>query len=245
MINDTSFDVAPDGSYEVTLGGPPQERNSMELPDDAGHLATRHYFELAEPAGADPTRVVPLTIERIGDDGRAAGPDRRVGGRGDPQGQQLRARQHARAATAQRAEVAVVRVDRTQRVPEARGARRSRPRRVDAAYCSASYVPPPDEALVVTMRWPECRFGNVTLWTKLPADLRLRGPACGRNRANTTLEPDGSFRIVIAHEDPGVPNFWLDTEGRPSGSVFWRFFLPEGDIDTPEAEVVKLADLKM
>ena len=53
----------------------------------------------------------------------------------------------------------------------------------------------------------------------------------------------GSFRMVIAHEDPGVPN-WIDTEGRPFGMVFWRFFLPEGDVDTPKADVVKLADLR-
>ena len=46
---------------------------------------------------------------------------------------------------------------------------------------------------------------------------------------------------MIAHRDPGVPN-WLDTEGRPFGLVFWRFFLPEGEIDTPQAEVVKLSE---
>ena len=28
------------------------------------------------------------------------------------------------------------------------------------------------------------------------------------------------------------------------GTVFWRFFLPEGDIETPLATVVKFADLK-
>ena len=57
------------------------------------------------------------------------------------------------------------------------------------------------------------------------------------NRKQTKLEPDGSFRMVIAHRDPGVSN-WLDTEGRPFGMVFWRFFLPEGPIETPRAEVV-------
>ena len=48
--------------------------------------------------------------------------------------------------------------------------------------------------------------------------------------------------MVLAHRDPGVPN-WLPTEGRPFGLVFWRFMLPEGPIDTPEAEVVPLASL--
>jgi hypothetical protein len=50
-------------------------------------------------------------------------------------------------------------------------------------------------------------------------------------------EDDGSFTMVIAERDPGVPN-WLDSEGRPFGIVFWRFMLPEGTIETPNAEVV-------
>jgi hypothetical protein len=63
------------------------------------------------------------------------------------------------------------------------------------------------------------------------------------NRVQTVSEPDGSFRLLLAAEDPGLPN-WIDTEGRALGTVFFRFFLPEGDIETPVAEVVKLADLK-
>ena len=39
-----------------------------------------------------------------------------------------------------------------------------------------------------------------------------------------------------------MPN-WLDTEGRALGIVFWRFFLPEGDIDTPQADVVDIDSL--
>jgi len=30
---------------------------------------------------------------------------------------------------------------------------------------------------------------------------------------------------VIAHEDPGVPN-WLDTGGHREGTIFWRYLLP-------------------
>ena len=31
----------------------------------------------------------------------------------------------------------------------------------DAAYTMAPYALAPDEALVITGRWPTCRFGNV------------------------------------------------------------------------------------
>jgi hypothetical protein len=49
--------------------------------------------------------------------------------------------------------------------------------------------------------------------------------------------------MVIAHADPGVAN-WIDTEGRGFGMVFWRFFLPEEEVETPQATVVKLADVR-
>ncbi len=48
--------------------------------------------------------------------------------------------------------------------------------------------------------------------------------------------------MILAHQDPGLPN-WLDTEGRSSGTVYWRFLLPEGDIVTPKAKVVKFSEL--
>jgi hypothetical protein len=107
----------------------------------------------------------------------------------------------------------------------------------------APYLLAPDEALVMAARWPACRFANVSLWNRYLQTYDYAHRPAGRNRANTALEPDGSFRIVIAHQDPGVPN-WIDTEGRGFGMVFWRYFMPEGDIETPKASVVKLADLR-
>ena len=75
-----------------------------------------------------------------------------------------------------------------------------------------------------------------------PADVRLRAPHRVVEPRETKVDADGSFTVVIAHRDPGVPN-WLDTEGRPFGIVFWRFFLPESAIDTPQAKVVNINDL--
>ena len=106
----------------------------------------------------------------------------------------------------------------------------------------APYVLGPDEALVVTGRWPECRFANVCLWNRFSQMYDYVNRQVSRNRANTTLDDDGTFTMVLAHSDPGVAN-WIDTEGRPSGTVFWRYFLPEGDIETPQATVVKFSEL--
>ena len=114
---------------------------------------------------------------------------------------------------------------------------------VDAHYSMAPFFINHDEALGITGRWPECRFGNVCLWNRFQQTLDYTNRSVSLNRAQTDLEADGSFRLVIAHEDPGTPN-WLDTEGNLFGLVFWRFFLARGDVETPRASVVKLADLK-
>jgi hypothetical protein len=108
---------------------------------------------------------------------------------------------------------------------------------VDAAYSMAPYFLGPDEALLITGRWPHCRMANVSLWTRFQQTFDYSNRQVSLNRAQTKLEPDGSFRMVIAHQDPGCDN-WIDTEGRALGIVFWRFFLHEGEIETPQAEVV-------
>ena len=68
----------------------------------------------------------------------------------------------------------------------------------------------------------------------LKANLRIK-----LDRKQTALEPDGSFRIVVAHKDPGTPN-WLDTEGRNFGMMFWRFQLPEEPIEQLRTKVLTL-----
>jgi hypothetical protein len=62
------------------------------------------------------------------------------------------------------------------------------------------------------------------------------------NRKQTTLEPDGSFRMVLAHRDPGVPN-WIDTDGHVRGRLFWRFLLPEERVQPLRTRVVAVADV--
>ena len=99
-----------------------------------------------------------------------------------------------------------------------------------------------DEAREITGRWPECRCANVSLWNRHMQTYDYSNRQVSLNRAQTQLEPDGRFRMLLAHRDPGAPN-WLDTEGRPFGMVFWRFMLPEGSIEKPETRVVPFDSL--
>jgi hypothetical protein len=46
---------------------------------------------------------------------------------------------------------------------------------------------------------------------------------------------------VIAHHDPGVPN-WLDTAGHREGMIFYRYHLAKSK-PIPTARVVKLSEL--
>jgi hypothetical protein len=48
--------------------------------------------------------------------------------------------------------------------------------------------------------------------------------------------------MVVAHRDPGVPN-WLDAAGQRTGMIFWRFLLPEESPPPIEAEVVPVDSL--
>ena len=242
VINDTQFDVAADGSFEFALGGPERVRNWLPLPDDAYALTTRHYFEEQHCIAADASRVIPLAIEVIGESPLPAAPSdasvaigiRRVIGF-------VRGRSLEMPPLANREQPAFV-----SRIPN-QFPKPAKPGAMglaafDAAYSMAPYVIGPDQALVMTARWPNCRCANVDLWTRHQMTYDYANRSVSLNRAQTKLDADGSFRVVIAHENPGVPN-WLDSEGRPFGLVFWRYMLPEGEIETPQARVVPFAEV--
>jgi hypothetical protein len=73
---------------------------------------------------------------------------------------------------------------------------------------------------------PRCRHWSVSLatWWWEAIDFTTRQSSL--NHAQARLDADGVFRGVIAHEDPGVPN-WLDTAGHERGTLIARFVMAE------------------
>jgi len=248
VLNDESFDVDADGRFEILLGGEPRPRNWLALPEVAGSISTRHYFEDPTHAAADPARVPEMRIEVIDDDG-------------DPVTAPPPRPSDASVAAGIRRVAGLVRELTVDRPPQSGAQPRtwiSREPNVfpppgkpgdlglaafDAAYAMAPFLIGPDEALVIRARWPECRYGNVCLWNRHLQTFDYANRSISLNRAQTVAGNDGRLTAVIAHSDPGVPN-WLDSEGRPFGIVYWRFMLPEGDIETPQAEVVPFSELQ-
>jgi hypothetical protein len=62
------------------------------------------------------------------------------------------------------------------------------------------------------------------------------------NHAQVRPGPDGQVRLVVAHQDPGLPN-WIQTAGHRRGTMCLRWV---GATHHPEPalQVVGLADLK-
>lgn len=109
----------------------------------------------------------------------------------------------------------------------------------DNVYSMAPFVLGPKQALIIRGRFPKCRFANVVLFNRFLQTLNYEERQISLNRAQTEQDDQGNFEMVIAHRDPGHPN-WIDTEGRPYGMMFWRFQLPEGEIAPLKTLVVDL-----
>ena len=104
----------------------------------------------------------------------------------------------------------------------------------DNLYMLGMFDLDPGQALVMDIEPPDCRYWSITLesiWHECLDPFRTRSSG---TQAGFTPRPDGTVRVVIAADDPGVPN-WLATGGRGRGYVVLRW------LDNPAAPRVALA----
>jgi hypothetical protein len=114
---------------------------------------------------------------------------------------------------------------------------------VDIFYSMGRWDLGPDDALVMRGTIPPSPFTNVMLWNRHMQTLEYVHRRSSLNASQIRYEADGSYVIVVAHRDPGVPN-WLDTGGHRVGTIFWRYLLPEPDPTVAECEVVPVDSLR-
>jgi hypothetical protein len=87
-----------------------------------------------------------------------------------------------------------------------------------------------DEALVIEVKPPACDSWNFQLNNYWMESLDYRYFTICINKAGAEYEQDGSVRIIVAHHDPGLPN-WINTCGHREGTMLWRWYrLEEGEV---------------
>jgi len=223
--------IAPGDDFELFFGGDGSDPAFIQIPEDVTTLSTREYYvdwQAVEPAT--------FTIECL-DDVPAPSPD------ADLLAAQL---DHA----LEQVESSVfgwndyLKDHRSQGEDNVFAAQQTVAKGLsDARYAFLFWNLAPDEALVIETDAPRARYWGLQLatmgWFEQVDPIRR---ITSINQHQAVPSADGNLRFVLAHADPGVPN-WLDTADHRDGLLTFRWFWPEAD-PTPTSRVVKLADVR-
>lgn len=228
-----------DGCFEIIASGEAHPGNWLPLDERARQIVIRQYFkdwENEEPAT--------FQIERIEEESPPAAPLEAEGGRNASPG------------------VAAILDDAANWVrtstefwggwmPELRAnfqpgeiapARRYVGGADDIYYGNDAYQLAQGDALIVELTPPRARYWAFQLCDVWFVTMDYANTQCSLNDAQLTLDADGKCRIVVAHEDPGIPN-WLDTSGMTEGCLQYRYIWTE-DNPMPSVRTVPVAALR-
>jgi len=227
------FEIAQDGALELWLSPDTHSGNWMEMHPDA-RLMTIRVFQSDWERDAAPV----FHIERVGAEGVP--------------------RPHIDAAFMNRALDRSARwVERTATFWNAyttQGWNRATPNVVNPAgaakggadnilYGSCFWELDEEQALVIRCEQPDAEYWGFTIhtlgWLE-SGDFAERQTSL--NGDQLYLDRDGRVRIVLAHRDPGVPN-WIDIESRRRGLLVYRWVWAR-DNPLPTSEVVGLAEVR-
>jgi hypothetical protein len=239
-LNDTQFKADENGDYEIIVSAEKVDGNWLPMSKGATSLTTRHYYEREQCINNDRLHHIPVDIQNLA----------KVPPRASPNDTDIAA--GIRRVTAfvkgnvipmngENSPAWVSRIPNQFNPPQKDDSHDAITYAArDNVYSMAPFVLGPDQALLIRGRFPKCRFSNLVLFNRFLQTLDYEERSISLNRTQTVLDAEGNFEMIVAHRDPGRPN-WLDTEGRPYGIMFWRFQLPEGDIPPLQTEVITLS----
>jgi hypothetical protein len=208
----------PDGGVTLRLGGPKQPGNWLALAPEARFVQVRQVF-----ADWEHERPAELRIERVG--GAVLRPRLDA----EPLTERIELLQswleRGGALWRDMSKVMLAQKPNTLLIPPLDQSNAHAGLR-GQAYGMGNFCCDPGEAVIFECRPPRCRHWSVSLasWWWEAIDFTTRQSSL--NHAQARLDGDGVFRGVIAHEDPGVPN-WLDTAGHERGTLIARFVMAQ------------------
>jgi len=98
-----------------------------------------------------------------------------------------------------------------------------------------------DEALLIEVIPPECDHWNFQLDNYWMESLDYRYFKIHINKHTAVSNPDGEVRIIVAHQDPGLPN-WINTVGHRLGTMCFRW-VKASEKPQPKTRVIKFDQL--
>jgi hypothetical protein len=205
--------VAPDGTFEITLSCEKKPGNWLPMTPDTGTLIVRQTFSDRERE-----TIARLRIERIGGDVTPTPLTPHAIDRGLSRAASLVG--GAAALFAGWAEAFRSHVNELPRFDPA--VSRAAGGDPNIAYYHSYWRLAPDEALVIDATPPECEHWNFQLNNHWMESLDYRYFKICVNKHSARYRPDGSVRIIVAHQDPGCDN-WIDTAGHEFGTMCFRW----------------------
>ncbi|MYM62360.1 hypothetical protein GSF27_03235 [Pseudomaricurvus sp. HS19] len=110
-------------------------------------------------------------------------------------------------------------------------------------YYEGVYDLQDDEALIIEAKQPaSCRYRSVILVNEIYQTLDWYNNQSSLNETQAKADSDDVLRVVVASQDPGVPN-WLDTAGFSSGVVQGRWTACDSQ-PIPNVKKVALGELR-
>ncbi len=231
-----SFEVGPAGELSITLSREPQPGNWIELPEGAHNVLVRRAVY-----DWDTENVPRLAIERLDADPGTVPQCLRVPTASDI-GEQLDALGQLMAENADYwvDMVHSFRNEGDNVIPA--------PRPLPGTGMNASrssvkgfFDLRPEESLIVEFTPPEGFFWSISVGDMWYRTFDFSYHQTSLNGHQVELDPDGVCRVVIAHDDPGVPN-WLDTVGHERGVIVIRWVMVDSR-PQPATRVVPFAEI--
>ena len=210
------------GHFEITLGTEPRPGNHLALDAEASHVLLRQYFSNWE------TEVsATATIERVG--ARYPRPPLSPE-RWEHHLETLRTWLDAGLSCWDRVSRLLLSLEANQLLRFEVTQDTERPGLHGQSYGMGPFACAADAALLIEFEPPECLMWGITLANFWWESLEFGARQTSLNDTSARVDSDGRVRIVLAHDDPGVPN-WLDPEGQERGTLALRFLfataLPE------------------
>jgi hypothetical protein len=220
-----------DGSFEILLSTEPKPGNWLPMTHETGTLVVRQTF--LDRASETPAELEIECLSADSNDLRKLTPEQLVEGLRSAStlvaGASLLFAKWARDFQAHSNELPLFDPERSDKAGGDPNIR----------YYHSHWALAPDQALVIEVTPPVCEHWNFQLNNYWMESLDYRYFRIHVNKHTAHYEPDGSLRIVVAHADPGLPN-WIHTVGHESGTMCFRWVRAQQH-PQPRTRVVTLA----